>query len=248
MMSPSGPWVPPEEHRAALGKLTLEAVVGLQHRSDVPLRRARIQGWRRLHEDKPRVTVCDMGAPDWDHLFQAASDQDGYFTTVQAREAGYSTQLLLKYIRNGRVRHIRRGIYRLVHFPAGEHEDLSILWLWSEQEGVFSNVTALALHGLSDALPANIHLTLPASWNHRRLRVPEGLVLHFADVHKKDRIWVGPVPVTSVQRTLIDCAEEKLSPELLRQAAREALERGVVAKSEIRPVEVALKPFGGIAG
>jgi len=189
-----------------------------------------------------------MGGPDWNHLYQTASSQDGYFTTEQAREAGYSTQLLLKYIRNERVRHIRRGIYRLVHFPAGEHEDLSVLWLWTEQEGVFSSVTALALHGLSDALPSNIHLTLPSSWQRRRLRVPDGVVLHFADVPKKDRAWVGSVPVTSVQRTLIDCAEEKLSPDLLRQAAREALERGVVGRSDIKPVETALRPFGGIAG
>ena len=189
-----------------------------------------------------------MSGPDWNHLYEAASSQDGYFTTEQARKAGYSTQLLLKYIRNERVRHIRRGIYRLVHFPAGEHEDLTILWLWSEQAGVFSNVTALALHGLSDTLPSNIHLTLPASWRRRRLRVPDGLVLHFADVDKKDRGWVGSAPVTSVRRTLIDCAQEHLSPDLLRQAAQEALERGVVGKSEIKAVEAALEPFGGIAG
>ena len=30
--------------------------------------------------------------------------------------------------------------------------------------GVFSHDTALALHELSDALPARAHLTLPASW------------------------------------------------------------------------------------
>src|SRR5208337_2168977 len=64
--------------------------------------------------------------------------------------AGYSTQLLLKHIRSGRVTRVRRGVYRLVHFPAGEHENLAVLWLWSERMGVFSHHTALALHGLSD--------------------------------------------------------------------------------------------------
>ena len=28
---------------------------------------------------------------------------------------------------------VRRGIYRLVHFPAGEHEELVMVWLWSKQ-------------------------------------------------------------------------------------------------------------------
>ncbi len=44
---------------------------------------------------------------------------------------------------------MRRGVYRLVHFPVGDHEDLTAVWLWSEREGVFSHETALALHDLS---------------------------------------------------------------------------------------------------
>ena len=55
-------------------------------------------------------------------------------------------------------------MYRLVEFPTGEHEDLVIAWLWSDRAGVFSHDTALALHNLSDALPAHLHMTLPATW------------------------------------------------------------------------------------
>jgi predicted transcriptional regulator of viral defense system len=62
--------------------------------------------------------------PDWDRLFEVASGQEGYFTTQQAAEAGYSSQLVLKHLHAGRVVRERRGIYRLVHFPAGEHEEL----------------------------------------------------------------------------------------------------------------------------
>src|SRR6185295_13783337 len=106
--------------------------------------------------------------PDWNHLFETAGAQDGYFTTRQAADAGYSSQLLLKHIRAGRVARTRRGIYRLIHFPAGEHEELVIAWLWSEQAGVISHQTALALHGLSDVLSVHIHLTLPSAWRRRR--------------------------------------------------------------------------------
>src|SRR5690348_10230352 len=92
--------------------------------------------------------------PNWDHLYEQASAQEGYFTTQQAAAAGYSSQLLLKHLHAGRIKRARRGVYRLVHFPAGDHEDLTIVWLWSECKGVFSHMTALALHGLSDALPS----------------------------------------------------------------------------------------------
>ena len=184
--------------------------------------------------------------PNWDLLFETANAQEGYFTTRQAAEAGFSSQLLLKHIRAGRVTRTRRGIYRLVHFPAGEHEELVVAWLWSDEAGVVSHQTALSLHGLSDVLPAHVHLTLPRAWRSRRLRIPDGVVVHHADVSSNDRSWFGSVPTTNPRRTLKDCAREDLSPILLRQAAQQAIRRGLVTRAEIGEVEEALRVFGGI--
>jgi predicted transcriptional regulator of viral defense system len=184
--------------------------------------------------------------PDRDRLYEIAAGQEGLFTTQQAAEAGYSPQLLLHHLSSGTAVRVRRGIYRLVHFPAGEHEELVSAWLWSERSGVFSHQTALALHRLSDALPARLHLTLPAAWQRRRFRVPEGLVLHHADIPTQDRTWFGPVPITSVKRTLNDCARDGLSPELLRQAAKEALHRGLVVRADLPDVRAVLKAYGGL--
>lgn len=184
--------------------------------------------------------------PDWDRLFETAAAQEGLFTTKQAAKAGYSPQLLIHYVRTGKVVRVQRGIYRLVHFPAGEHEELVAAWLWSEFTGVVSHQTALALHGLSDALPAHIHLTLPTAWRRRRFRVPPDVVLHHADIPPEDRTWFGAVPTTGARRTLSDCAKGGLSPELLRQAAQQALRRGLVALDELGDADRALAPFGGL--
>jgi predicted transcriptional regulator of viral defense system len=186
-------------------------------------------------------------SPSWDRLYEVASGQEGHFTTGQAEVAGYSSQLLRKHIQAGRVIRIRRGVYRLVHFPAGEHEDLVVVWLWSERQGVFSHQTALGLHGLSDILPAQIHISVPASWRARRLRVLPGVIVHHADVEKRDRAWFGAVPATSPARTLRDCAQAKLAPDLLRQAAREALHRRLLGKHELSEVKRSLRNFGGLA-
>lgn len=172
------------------------------------------------------------GAPDWGALYSIAQSQSGYFTTGQAATAGYSPPLLHKYLANGRVVRVRRGIYRLVHFPASEHEDLVVAWLWTEQAGVFSHETALALHDLSDVLPAKLHMTLPVSWRHRRLRVPAGLVLHYADLSDFDRTGFSAVPITSAPRTLRDCLEANVSPELVRQAVLQARRRGLISEKD----------------
>lgn len=183
----------------------------------------------------------------WDRLFGIAAAQEGLFTTQQAAEAGYSPQLLVHHVRTGRILRVCRGIYRLVHFPAGAHEELVAAWLWSERAGVLSHQTALSLLGLSDVLPAQIHITLPRKWRLRRLRVPAGVVLHYADLPEADRHWFGAVPVTTPRRTLNDCARGGLSPELLRQAAQQALRRGLATRAALGPVEEALEPFGGLA-
>ncbi len=185
-------------------------------------------------------------SPDWDRLFESAAAQDGLFTTQQAASAGYSPQLLAHHLAAGRMVRVQRGIYRIVHFPAAEHEDLAAVWLWSRHVGVFSHQTALALHDLSGVLPSQVHLTLPAPWKKRRVRVPDGVALHYGDVIERERRWFGPVPATAPLRTLEDCAAEHLPPDLLRGAALDALDRGLVARDELAAVESALEPFGGL--
>lgn len=204
-----------------------------------------------LHKTKAPLTFravpeSTKARPDWDRLYQTAAAQQGMFTAKQAAEAAYSPQLLVHHTRAKKTVRVRRGVYRLVHFPPGEHEELVIAWLWSERVGVLSHQTALALHELSDVLPAQVHLTLPSASRHRRFRVPTGVTLHFADVAPDERAWFGAVPLTTVRRTLSDCAKADLTPELLRQAAREALRRGLVTPDDLGDVERTLEPFGGI--
>ncbi|REJ80623.1 MAG: hypothetical protein DWQ36_05380 [Acidobacteria bacterium] len=181
------------------------------------------------------MTVADSARarhPDWDSLFEVAQGQQGYFTTAQAARAGYSPQLLYKYLRNGTVTRVRRGVYRLVHFPADQEEDLVPLWLWSERVGVFSHQTALALQDLSDALPSRVHMTLPEAWRQRRLKVPEGLVLHYADLDESELRRAAVVPFTAPKRTIADCMAAHLAPDLVRQAVVQARRRGLITRED----------------
>jgi predicted transcriptional regulator of viral defense system len=193
-----------------------------------------------MHEPVP-------ARPSWDQLFMTAQTQQGLFTTQQAADSGFSPQLLVHHAHSGRVVRVRRGIYRIVHYPPGTQEDLIAAWLWTERAGIVSHQTALSLHELSDILPSQIHLTLPFAWRTRRFRIPQDVVLHYAAVPAEDRAWVDAVPTTSARRTLNDCADAALTPELLRQAAQQAIRRGLVTRDELGAVAQALAPFGGVA-
>lgn len=182
--------------------------------------------------------------PRWSQLYETAAAQEGHFTTAQAAEAGYYPQLLTKHLKSGRIVRVRRGVYRLVYFPPGDHEDLVVIWLWSDRAGVFSHETALALHQLSDALPSKAHLTLPASWMSRRLQLPAGVVSHFADLADDDCMWAGAVQITTPARTVIDCAQAGVSPGLIGQAIDEGLHRGLFTEAMVEPAREHLRAFG----
>jgi len=166
-----------------------------------------------------------------------AASQRGLFTTRQADRAGYSSQLLNHHAKAGKIQRLRRGVFRLVHFPPSDDEPLVEIWLWAERKAVFSHETALSLHDLSDVLPHRVHVTVPASWRGRRLRAPEDVVLHHAVVRRPDLAWVGVLPVTTPERTIQDCIEAHASPELVAQAIAQARARGLVAPDRLVELE-----------
>jgi predicted transcriptional regulator of viral defense system len=169
----------------------------------------------------------------WDSLFRIAVVQEGLFSAVQAKEAGCSQQLLGRYLATGKIERVRRALYRIVHFPRGENEDLIALWLWSRNEGVFSHETALFLHQLSDVLPTRAHLTLPRAWARREVKLPPRVIVSYDDLPDEDRTWQGPVPVTTIRRTLADCLHADVSAELVAQASAQAAERGLITPAEV---------------
>lgn len=174
--------------------------------------------------------------PDWDALLELANSQAGYFTTAQARGLGFSPELLIHHRKRGRLEQARRGVYRVRHLPAQDDEQLVELWLWSKRVGVFSHGTALALYDLSDILPSQVEMTVPEAWRRRRLRVPELLRLHYADLNPAERQWVGFVPVTSPLRSLRDCMEASLQADMINQAVEQGVSQGRFSEDEVADV------------
>jgi predicted transcriptional regulator of viral defense system len=179
-------------------------------------------------------------------LYEIAEDQQGFFTTKQAKAAGFAENTHPYHVQAGNWIREHRGIYRLSSFPRGERPDLMLWSLWSRNrneavQGVYSHQTALSLYDLSDVMPAKLHMTVPKSFR-RNSEIPRVLVLHFANLHQDDIGAVHGVRVTQAMRTILDLLEGGDVPlATLRQALREGLRRGLIRRSEIAE---ARKRFG----
>ena len=171
-------------------------------------------------------------------LYETAEGQQGFFTTKQAKAAGFAENTHPYHVQAGNWIREHRGIYRLASFPQGERPDLMLWSLWSRNreeasQGVYSHQTALGLHDLSDVMPAKLHMTVPRSFR-RNSKIPRVLVLHFVDLPQSDIGTAHGVRVTKPMRTILDLlAGGEVPSATLRQALREGLRRGLIRRSEI---------------
>ncbi len=168
--------------------------------------------------------------PDYQHLYEIAEGQAGYFTTRQARAAGFTAERLSSNVKNGKFLRVVRGVYRLRHFPASPYEQLFVAHLMTGDHSVISHESALALYDLSDVLPDAVHVTIPRTASRRRKR----LRLHTNRLSRDETTRYMGLPVTTVARTVADVANNGLDETLVRQAIGEALRRGLVTVEELR--------------
>jgi predicted transcriptional regulator of viral defense system len=163
-------------------------------------------------------------------LYAIAESQAGYFTAKQAQQVGITRPVLAFHTRQGLYTRVGHGIYRLNRFPASPHEDLFIAWLRTGGKGVVSHDSALALYDLSDALPAHIHLTIPATASRRK----PGIHLHLNRLDDSDVTRREGLPVTTVERTILDVTRNGMQEWLIEQAIREGLDRGLITAGSMQ--------------
>jgi predicted transcriptional regulator of viral defense system len=172
-----------------------------------------------------------------DRLFEVAESQAGYFTAKQAASVGVSRQLLSHHAKTrGSVIRERRGLYRLRNFPVSKHEQLVAEWLHTGLpiDAVVSHESAAELHELTDLMPGKVHMT--ASLRHTGRRTPSGVQLHFTTdgVPGEQRTQRLGIPVTTVERTVVDLLASHGVTEQTELAVAQALERGLTSPGGLR--------------
>lgn len=180
------------------------------------------------------LSMSDMQAPDAVALSRVSYGQDGYFTSRQAREAGFSPQLLAHHVRSGRYEHIRRGLYRLRGYPGSSQEEARSKWLAvGAERAVVSHESALDLHELSDVIPNSVHLLVDR--NDRGMRRLQGVTLHTTTkaLEPSEIVSRHGIRVTDPVRSILDAASAGTAPDQIEMAVRQALAEGLVTRRSL---------------
>lgn len=162
-----------------------------------------------------------------------AAAQFGAIARFQAL-AHLSAQAIRRRVTSGRWYERLPTTYVLDGAPRIRQQDImcAVLWARSSQRGrrasCASHTTAAFLHGIGRDT-RELHLTTPRSLK----SVHDSLVVHRIELESVDVVSVGPLPVTTAARTLLDLGAV-LGLLEVESCLEEALRRGLVSLPRLR--------------
>ena len=172
-------------------------------------------------------------------LIKIAHQQAGLFTASQAENAGFNRTNHSYHVSSGNWVKEGWGLYSLPLISKAETSFYWKLYLWTRNkydkpQAVISHETALNIHELSDINPTNVHFTVPKNFRKTAVK-PKGLILHKENIDPNFITTFEGLNITNPIKTLIDVNKDSsCSIDILEQAVKEALKKGLVSKSEIK--------------
>ncbi|MCU1223068.1 MAG: hypothetical protein JWQ42_1161 [Edaphobacter sp.] len=172
-----------------------------------------------------------------DELYALAEEHDGLLTSKEARALGIRDSVLVRLAQRGRLERTTRGVYRIAHYPTDRFAQYreAVLWAQASHHGperiALSHETALLLYGISDVNPLRVHLTVPKSARLRR-KHPEWIMIHRADLIAQEVSQHEGIPVTTVERSIMDVLSTTRRTDIARQAITDALREGLLNSAQ----------------
>lgn len=157
-------------------------------------------------------------------LFELAATQGGYFTAAQAKSLGYTYQAQASHVETGNWSRVDRGLFRLVDWVPGTHDELARWTLWSRGRAVVSHESAMSVHGIGEFESRYVQLTVPPGFTMR----DDAVALHFADLPPGDVAEGSGYKVTTPLRTIIDIAANAPDEDQLARAVDDARRAGLI--------------------
>ena len=160
---------------------------------------------------------------------------EGVFTSGQAARLGITAKALSQAVASGRAERIAHGAYRLAGVPTTERDRVAAIWKLTAT-AKFTHERMAAWDGIvvGGTSAANI-LGIGDFWLspyriYSRTRINSRIVdASFAvrAVDEEDIAWVGGLPATKAERTLIDLCLDFEDPSLIGDALRDAARKGL---------------------
>jgi very-short-patch-repair endonuclease len=174
-------------------------------------------------------------------LAHLAASQFSVFTRAQAHDFGVTDRMLRTRVRNGTLQRHSTEVLGITGASSSWQQAL-LVGAWTGGPDCCVSVrAAAALHGFDTFAPGIVEVT-----HHQRrdYRVAPGCIVHVTSVLDDiDRTTIGPIPVTTPARTLIDLGAV-VSIDRLEEALDSAIRKGTVDLHELTARHAAIRQSG----
>jgi predicted transcriptional regulator of viral defense system len=133
---------------------------------------------------------------------------------------------------------VDRALFRLAEWVPGLHDDLARWTLWSNENGIVSHESALAVHEIGELESARVHLTVPPGFRKRDAAVE----VHLGEIPAADVVEHAGFRVTTATRSLVDVASRGVDEEQLARAIEDARAKGLLTPRQLRERAEAIDP------
>jgi hypothetical protein len=160
-------------------------------------------------------------------LYEIASSQRFLVSRRQALEAGLTEKAIDHRVTVSRWLRIHDGVYQVDRRPLSWESKLLAAVLACGPGALASHRAALVHWGLDGVSMAPVEVTMP----YGNLGFPEGAIIHRTR-RPQEPAEVRGIPVTTVERTLLDCAA-RLSGMIIGKALDSAIRRGFTTDDRV---------------
>lgn len=172
--------------------------------------------------------------------------QQGLFTTAQAQRLGVERHVLARLEQGGSIERLLRGIYRMGGAPSKREEDVLAVWLSldpgrepgqkedAQQTLVATGVTAAWLQQLGEVGPTPLEFCIAE----RKQTQRDGLIVRKRCLSTKDIVYVGGIPATGPERTLLDLLDNGEDLSLAANILHDMLGRGLVQDAAVLVAQI----------
>lgn len=163
----------------------------------------------------------------FDDIYEIAADNYGLVTAAEVASAGAATSEVARYVRQGQLVRVGRGVYRLARYVPTPYDGYAEAVALVGPGSYLYGESVLAMHGLAPTNPKRVCVATP-----RRVRkeLPDSVEVTQKPGGKPTAVYEG-IPSQSVADAIRSC-KGRLMAERLRQATEGARRGGLVTKEQ----------------
>ncbi|MBK9578965.1 MAG: type IV toxin-antitoxin system AbiEi family antitoxin domain-containing protein [Fibrobacteres bacterium] len=179
-------------------------------------------------------------------------NENGTLRSLEIKALGIHTEQLRRWLSDGKIQRVSRGLYHLPQTDLGEHRSL-IEICTATPNAVVCLLSALRFHGVTTQNPSATWIALPKGQRSPRRNDLDLRVIHLSSEHHSTEIEThkldgGTISVYSLERTLVDCFRFRnaVGLDVFLDAMKECLPTRRVSMDRIYTVATSLRAASSI--